>query len=383
MAAKKDIIKPPKPEADAAVWLIWGTDDFLVSRQAREVVNLLCPPADQALGLEIIEGRTADGDDAARALQRTRSGLETIGLFGGAKVVWLRDADFLSDNKVGRQAMVKEEVAKLTSLIKGGLMPGQRLVISASKVDRRSGFYKACQTLAEVREFSIPEKPWEQEKYAADILEMLFREAGLEGSPAAIAGLYGKVGCNSRQLAMEVEKLRAFLGDKTRVGEEDVRTIASASRESAGWDLMDALGERNLARGLEILRQLLFQGEKEFLLIMGLQERVRVLLVFRTCLDQGWLELSGTDKWAKASWRGAGDAEALFADLPDGLQPARLHPFRAARLAAQAQRYSRAELVRAQQILLEIHEAMIRTATPPDLLLELGLVKILGKSHAA
>lgn len=383
MAAKKDIIIPPKRETDASVWLIWGTDDYFVSRHAREVVNRLCPPAEQALGLEIVEGRAESADDAVRALRNARSGLQTLGLFGGAKVVWLRDANFFSENNVGKLVVVKDEVTHLTSMIKSGLDPGQRLVISASKVDRRSAFYKACQTLAEVREFSIPEKTWEQEKYAVEIIETLLDEAGLEATPAAVAGLYGKVGCNSRQLAMEIEKLRAFVGEQTRIGEEEVRRIASSSRESAGWDLMDAMGERNLNRSLEILRQLLFQGEKEFLLIMGLQSRVRELIVFRTCLDQGWLEVSGSDRWTKAVWRGAGEAEAVIADLPENLQPARLHPFRAARLAAQAQRYTKSELLRAQQILLHTHEAMIRTATPPDLLLELGLVKIMGKTHAA
>ncbi len=383
MPPKKDIIKPPKTEAEAAIWLIVGADDFLVSRHAREVVNRMCPPADQAMGLEIVNGRAPSVDAAVLALQQCRLGLETVGLFGSSKVVWLRDATFLYDNLVGRSALVKAELARLVAELKRGLMPGQRLVVNAEKVDKRSAFYKTCQTLGELREFAVPEKSYEQEKYARDIIRMLLGEAGLEASETAIVSIIGKVGCDSRLLAKEIEKLRDYLGARTRIEDADVRQIVSPARESAGWDLADALGDRNLGKALELLRQLLFQGEKEFLLIMGLQNRVRELIVYRTCLDQGWLELKGSEPWIKAEWRGAGDAEPLFAELPDNLHPGRVHPFRAGRLAAQARRYSRAELIRAQRILLEVHESMIRTSAPPDLLLEVGLVKITGNRHAA
>lgn len=384
MAKKSDNATPPSPEKEGPVWLIWGGDEFLVSRQARELVDRLCPPDQQALGLEIVEGRVETKDPAILALQQCRSALNTVGFFGASKTVWLRDAEFFSDAKVGRLADVKAEVARLAELIKGGLLAGQRLVVSTTKVDRRSAFYKACQALGEVREFAVPEKTGEREKYTREIVRLLLREADLRASHEAVEDLVGKVGGHSRQLAQEIEKLRTYLGARRDVTEEDVRLIVSPSREAAGWDLADAFGERNLSKALETLRQLLFQNEKAFVLIMGLQNRVRELLVFRTCLDQRWVRVHGEKPWYKADWLGAGDAESLFDSLPDNLHPAKMNPWRAGRLGAQAALYSRAELIRAQQVLLEAHEAMIQTGVPHELLLETGLVKIMGKQrHAA
>ncbi|MCZ7590687.1 MAG: DNA polymerase III subunit delta [Kiritimatiellae bacterium] len=384
--AKKSA-KETQPELgtpkETSVWLIWGGDEFLVSRHARELTDRLCPPAEQALGLEVIDARAETKDPAVMALQRCRGALNTVGFFGASKTIWLRDADFFSDTKVGRLAAVKGEVAKLAEIIKGGLLDGQRLVISASKVDRRSAFYKACQANGEVIEFGVPEKSYEQEKYAAEIVNTLLRGAGLKATRGAIDDIVGKVGGQSRLIHQEVEKLRNYVGDRKEITEEDTRLIVSASREAAGWDLADALGERNIAKALDTLRQLLSQNEKAFVLIMGLQNRVRELTVFRACLDQRWLQLQGQAPWQKAIWHGAGDASHLFDSLPDTLQPERMNPWRAGRLAAQAGAYTRAELARAQQVLLDAHEAMLRSSAPHELLLELALVRIMGTQRYA
>jgi DNA polymerase III delta subunit len=383
IAKKSDIIQPPKREAAAQIWLIFGDDDFLVSRHAQAVIDLFCPRSERALGVDIVDGRVEDVDSAVRALRQSRACLENLGLFSSAKVVWLRDATMLHEGEPGRFSAVKEELARLTADLKRGLLPGQRFIVTAAKVDKRSSFFKTCQTLGEVREFAVPIYEDKRDSYARQILGMLLNELGLNADAAAIEGIIGKVGCNSRLLAQEVEKLRDYIGSRTRILEEDVRQVVAPARERASWDLADALGDRDPDKTLTILRQLLFQGEEVFLLIMGLQHRVREWLVCRTCHDNGWLRINGSGQWTSAEWCGAGAADSVLADLPEKLHPAHLKPYYAGRRAAQALKFSRDELLRAQRILLDTHEAMIRTSAPADLLLELGLIKILGKAHAA
>ncbi len=383
MAKKSEKKATPVSGGDKSVWLIWGSDEYLVSRQARDLVAKLCPPEQQAFGLEVIDGRLDTKEPIIQALQQCRASLNTVGFFGASKTVWLRDVEFLYDSRAGRLADVKAELGRLADLLKGGLLAGQRFVVSATKVDRRSAFYKACVAVADVQEFAVPEKANERDSYTRDVIRTLLREADLRASHEAIEALIGKVGSHSRQLAQEIEKLRTYLGERRDVTEEDIRLLVSPAREAAGWDLADAMGERNLTKTLETLRQLLFQNEKAFVMIMGLQNRIRELLVFRIGLDQRWLRIHGEKPWYKADWSGAGDAEELFNSLPDNLHPGKMNPWRAGRLGAQAAAYSRAELVRAQRILLETHEAMLRTSVPQELLLETCLVKIIGKDRHA
>jgi hypothetical protein len=55
-----------------------------------------------------------------------------------------------------------------------------------------------------------------------------------------------------------------------------------------------------------------------------------------------------------------------------------MHPFRAARLAEQAQRFSAAELARACREAVAAHRGLVSSAVPPALGLELLLIRILG-----
>lgn len=387
MAKRPSSTKPAPTERDGPVWLVCG-DEFLVTRHARELVNRLCPPEQQVLGLEVVEGRSHNkhSDLAIRAVQQCRSALNTMGFFGGSKTVWLRDADFFYEGYVGRQVAVKAEVALLVEDIKRGLLEGQQLVLSATKVDRRSALFKACQAQGTVREFALPDKPWEREKYARTVLQSMLEEAGLEAGGVVLDAFIGKAGAETLALHAEIEKLKTYLGDRKKITEEDVRLIVSPGREAAGWDLADAFGERNLDKTIETYRQLIFQGEEPFVLIMGLHSRVRELMVLRICLDQGWLRVQGEAPWLKAEWLGAGEADPVIAALPENLRPSDLNPWRAGRLAAQARRYTRAELVRAQHLLLETHAAILQSAAgpAPKLLVEVGLIQIMkGKLDAA
>ena len=57
----------PKNEtggADKAVHLVYGEDEYLVSTNAKELVDRLCPKADQAFGLEIVDARVGLVDEA-------------------------------------------------------------------------------------------------------------------------------------------------------------------------------------------------------------------------------------------------------------------------------------------------------------------------------
>ena len=51
-----------------AVKLIHGTDEYLVSHNARKAVNALCPESEQTLSLETVDGDVKTIDEAVTAL---------------------------------------------------------------------------------------------------------------------------------------------------------------------------------------------------------------------------------------------------------------------------------------------------------------------------
>ena len=367
--------------ADATVHLVFGEDEYLVSTNAKELVDRLCPKADQAFGLEIVEARVDLVADAIAAIGCCLDGLRTLGFLGGRKVVWLRDATFLGSGVIGESADVKNRLDDLVKLIKAGLPQGQILVVSALKVDGRSAFFKACQSAGNVTKFELPDKSYQLEQQARGTAGDAFRKIGLNIGPDALEEFLDKTGTDTRQIVQEVEKLFVYLGDRKNVQVADVHAIVSPSREAISWDLADAVGNRDLAGTLKVLRQLLFQGENEVGLIISLENRFRDLLMYREAMDRKWLSVSGQEPWLKVEWRQSPEVDAFASALVKDPRTANI--YRAGKLVAQAKLYSRQELIRCQALTLSAHETIVSSTSAKELMLEFLLIKLLGAARPA
>jgi len=356
-------------------FLIHGEDEFRVKGAARARVDALCPPADQAFGLEILNGTVDNVEAAVLALRRCLGALRTPSFLGGRKVVWLQDANFFADFGNVKGEALKDARDSFAQELKQGIGEGFVLVISAGKVDGRTAFFKTCKELATLETFALPEKSSQQEKPAFEWAGECFRKAGLRLSGDLLKAFIDRAGYDTRQIITEVEKLSIYLGARKEVTAEDISLIVSPARESENWDLPNAVGLRQLPKALDILRQLLFQGENEVGLVIGLESLWRDLLTLRGCLDRGWLRLV-SDGWRKeASWSNAPDVVAALDSLDR--DPRKIHPYRVIKLVEQAQKYSLPELQRALAETLTTHEQMVSGSGAPDVLLELLLVKLL------
>lgn len=360
-----------------SVKLIHGTDEYLVSLHSRRAVNALCPESDQTLNLETVNGDVKTVDDAIGALKTCIGALRTIGLFGGQKTVWLRDSTVFKDKVLSKNKEIKALLGELAGEIKGGLPDGHHLVISAPGVDKRSAFYKACAEAGEVEAFDLPEQDYKKRPLIRERAEKLFSKAQCRVAPAALDLFLEKVGMDTRQLVMEAEKLILYIGDRKTIETDDVKAITSSSAEAITWDFTDALGERQLDEALKILKQLFFQGEQPMGIIFAMENLYANLLQFRAYIDQGWLRVGGGYGAKSVQWGNDPDMEDLFSRMsPD---PRAMHWFRTAKLGQQAKNYETEELQKCQRRLLETHEQLVSSGVPAELILEMLVIKLIGK----
>ena len=362
-----------------SVWLVTGDDEFLIDQKARAIVDAWVPEAEQALGLEIIEGSGVDlVEDAIAQLDNALEAVRTTGFFGGRKVVWLRKTACFTDAGPGKSKEVKAHAGGLTDLIKAGLPEGHRLVVSGVKVDRRSAFYKACKSHGQVDEFVTPTKAAEVDQSAMERVEAMWEELGIKPDRHdVLAAFVARVGADTRQLQQESHKLACYVGaDRTAVTHEYLDAVVVAARESIAWSLADHVGERKLGPALQVFRQLLFQRESEIGLIFGLENRFRELLLLRECMRRRWLRLEGSNRYQKAVWALDAEGEAALAAFPR--DPRKTHPYRLVKLIEQANRYTLRELLKAQQLLAETHERMVSSSLPPAWQMELLLIRLVA-----
>ena len=152
MATKKE-----QGGAKAPVYLVCGNDDLTALRKAEEIVAGLCPPEEQAFGLETIVpgGEEKTADVVAGILKDTMQALLTAPFLGGRKTVYLKGAPFFDPlTDPGRFADVKAATARMAEIIKAGLPEGVSFVLLTSKINKSTTFYKTFQSLGQVWEFN-------------------------------------------------------------------------------------------------------------------------------------------------------------------------------------------------------------------------------------
>jgi DNA polymerase III delta subunit len=360
--------------------LVCGDDDYLVDSAARERVNQLVPEPDRAFGIETVDGHKESVEEVRKAVDACMESVQTPGFFGSSKVTWFRDVTFLTGaGRASETIAAKAAVEKLTGWLKNGLLEGQALVITATKVLRTSVFFKTCLKQGEVQDFGSGFKPWELEKLAGQRVDALFAQAGIAIDAAARAEFLKRAGFDTRFLVNEVEKLRLYVGGRAAVTAEDVREITSIGREAEAWDLLDAFGERDALGALATLKRLSGQKGIGIMLASMLEKTVRDLLILREALDRKWAYGS---KGGACGWNSSlpPEAAALLNALP--VNPKSMNAWAMKKKLPHAQNYTLQELRIARYRILDLREKLVSCALPEMFLLETTLLRIIGKPHA-
>jgi DNA polymerase-3 subunit delta len=369
---------------DAPVALICGEDEFAVKQRAKQIYQRWC----DALGgmdHEMIEASVSNSGDALKALGRLREALQTLPFFGSGKAIWLRDCNFLGDERAAQTSAVTETLAELAQELKDFSWDKVRLLVSAGKVDKRKVFFKTLDKLGRVESFealSVDSRDWtgQCELRARSAV----KERGKSIADAALAELVARVGPNFRQLDSEIEKLTLYAADRQEIVPADVAAVCVRNKLARSFALADALGDRQLTQLLrrldEELWDMQFDKEKsEIGLLYGLISKVRAMLLLKEMVREGWVK-------ADADY-GAfqGQLKRVPADrFPSErkFNPLAMHPFMLHRALGQARNYASAELVRAMDLLLHCNQRLVSSALDESLVLQQTLVQIVGTATA-
>ena len=374
----------PEPAGPPPLVLVWGDDDFAVQRRARQIFGQWVsesPGGDE----EILDAGASNSDEALKALRRLREALQTLPFFGGSKTIWFRSCNFLGEDRVSEAQVVVEAVSDLAKELSAFDWNGVRLLLSAAKIDRRRGFYRTVEKIAEVEHFpglSAEDREWRDkaETLAAGELRALGRKPDGE----ALAALVEQVGPNARLLASETQKLVAFLGDRTQVTLADVDAIVTRGRHARAFALADALGERHLAKALRHLDEELWsmqsdRQKSEIGLLYALIAKVRAMLLAKELIREGWVR-SSNDYRAFAAQLKNLPADRLPTDRR--YNPADINAFVLFRAAQHASHYSSEELVQAMDELLRSNRQLVGGSQEGGFVLQYALTRILGGKTA-
>ena len=358
-----------------SIYLVGGSDEFSVKEAATKLAEKLSPK--DPFATEIIEGGAGNQDEALKILARVDEALNTVGLFGGDKLVWLKNTNLLADEKGVTAEAVKDALAELSDRLKRGLPDGVKLLISAVGCDRRKSIYKTIEKAGEVQFFEAIEEGRHGDEEIAEFIQRRLREQKKTMTGPAFGVFRELVAPDLREMANELEKLTLYVGKRADITDADVRAICSASRQSEIWDLTDALGARSLTRAFDALDNLLAHGENAIGIVAMLAAQFRLMLLAKDLMvrklitvgDQGFSFVKDFERLPE-------DVTAHFPRTKEGKLP---NAWRLYRCAVAARNFSTTELVRALELILETNIQLVSSQLDERLVLEQAMVKIAGK----
>src|SRR5260370_13158505 len=287
--ARKLSMPKAKPKtATANIYAVMGSDEAEVKRVAADLAEKLKPVGAGDFGSEVIDGAADNAEQAAARIRSTIEALQTLPFFGGGKLVWLKNANFLDDDQKARSVAVQSALEDLSELIEDDLGAETTFLISASDVDKRRSFYKTIAKLAELQVFDKLDSSrggWEEE--ATEIVRSRAKKRKLSFDDDALELFVLLTGGDTREIDNELEKIDVYLGNERRVGADLVRELVPLSRAGVIFDLSNALAERDLERALRLVRRLLDQGESAIgILLVPILPTIRNLMLAKDLMER-------------------------------------------------------------------------------------------------
>jgi DNA polymerase III subunit delta len=270
---------------------ICGQDDYLVGRLGKERFEALAADVADEFSREIISGFAGNVGEVETAVNRFREAVQTLSMFGGKRVVWFRDVNFLADTVTGRAESTLTLVGDLQQILDTVNPDETAVLITATPVDRRRSFPKWCEKQAD---FALVGGEGEGAEALAEIIQTEARQLGATFGPGSIELLLAKVGPNTRLLVEETRKLATYAADPDRTAADGVRIeeahVAELTPNVAEGDFFEAAEaffSGNLKWTLAALHRHFFAGGDARPIIAALQNRNRILLQVRTLVDAG------------------------------------------------------------------------------------------------
>lgn len=308
-----DLLDEIEKDKLAPVYLFYGPEVYLREQAVMRLREAILPPGGEELNCDILDGAVVSGQDIV-------SSVNCASFIAGRRLVVVRDPEFFR----AKTAKKEEDIKKILDYLSAPNSGTCLVFDTAQSVDRRKKIYKETSRVGRAVEFARL-KP-------ADLIKWLAKLASKENcsmSREAAEELLARCGQDMYTLYNEMQKMTCYVGSGKGINLETVRELVVGRLEENIFEVVDAIGEKNIVRALTGIRNLLLQKQQPQQIIGMVARQFRLILQV-----QGLAEAGHT-------------REEIIATL-------KLHPFVYKKIYAQRKNFKKGQLVWAINNLTEL-----------------------------
>jgi DNA polymerase-3 subunit delta len=256
------------------LYYFYGDETFLIDEALCEIEKLALGDGLRDFNLNTYYGGDAD------PLQ-IRDAIETLPMMAQARIVIVKEAHELNDKDWEALLPVIENPVDSSAF-----------VCVASKIDKRKKSIKRFLEQGVVVEFKRP-----FDNQIPEWIQHIAKKHGLKLDAEAVSVMHQMVGGNLTDIHLEMQKLKAYIGDRKSAEVDDILKVVSRVRIDSVFDLTEAIGGNKQAGALVCLANLLEHGQNEVGVLALISRHVRILKLVNDGLKEG---LSGGRLSARA-----------------------------------------------------------------------------------
>lgn len=247
------------------VYLFYGEEEYLKDYYLKKFKESLVPSSSEMMNLSVIDGKSP--------VENIIDAVETYPFMAERKMVVVKNSELF---KSGRKED-SERMADFLSKIPRTTV----LIFIESEVDKRGKLFKQVQKQGGVTEFNYLKENdlivWVKKEFSANNIA-IDRETTIY--------LLRTIGNQMSVIKSEIDKLISLNNDS--VTKSDIDSICTRSLEAQIFDLVKAIGNKNVTTALEIFNNLLMLKESPIGILVMITRQFRLLFQAKYLIEENF-----------------------------------------------------------------------------------------------
>lgn len=252
------------------IYLFYGQEEFLKKYYLDSIEKAILENDLTAMNKIVLEGKFEMG--------KIEEACETMPVFSEKKLVLVKNSGLFKSGKDGAKQNNRDQLVEYLENVPDYTV----LVFYEEEIDKKLKTVNMIKKNGLIVEFSF-QKPAELVKWVTKVLKSHDKEISAKDASYLVEI------CEQGMTEMlnEVNKLIMFLGDRSKVTEQDIDTVCTKSIKSRIFNLTDAIAEKNLDKALKLLNDMLILKEPIPKILFMIARQLRNILEMKMLSMEG------------------------------------------------------------------------------------------------